>query len=194
MGALKLGPLRCGDPLNITTIREGIKRISRSRTSLGAALITNDPLPIRWRSGEGLITPRGCEIRTPMTIYIYIYTFLRSWCTTRRLKLRLFEWIFLCKLNRNRICRLQRLQIFELFVKIYLKFIISSNNATRISPYNLKREKSIQLIELSINRMNKEKERKEAKIRSWKLTCSRTCSLRTSNRRPEIQLVGYSRT
>lgn len=71
MGALKLGPLRCGDPLNITTIREGIKRISRSRTSLGAALITNDPLPIRWRSGEGLVTPRGCEIRTPMTIYIY---------------------------------------------------------------------------------------------------------------------------
>lgn len=192
MGALKLGPLRCGDPLNITTIREGIKRISRSRTSLGAALITNDPLPIRWRSGEGLVTPRGCEIRTPMTIYIYIQ-FLRSWCTTRRLKVRLFEWIFLCKLNCNRICRL-RLQIFELFVKIYLKFIISSNNATRISPYNLKREKSIQLIELSINRMNKEEKRKEAKIRSRKLTCSRTCSLRTSNRRPEIQLVGYSRT
>lgn len=126
--------------------------------------------------------------------HIYIYTFLRSWCTTRRLKLRLFEWIFLCKLNRNRICRLQRLQIFELFVKIYLKFIISSNNATQISPYNLKREKSIQLIELSINRMNKEEKRKEAKIRSRKLTCSRTCSLRTSNRRPEIQLVGYSRT
>lgn len=76
MGALKLGPLRCGDPLNITTIREGIKRISRSRTSLGAALITNDPLPIRWRSGEGLVTPRGCEIRTPMTIYIYIPSIL----------------------------------------------------------------------------------------------------------------------